>query len=80
MNVMIKTKRFAEFIEKIVKIINEENTDKFEWDFYLHRIYDKSYSEFLDAIQVKNPEEQTQNVKETVFASFDILNGFNPTE
>lgn len=46
---MIRIKRLAEFFSELVKIRNEELTEKAQWEFWLHKDFERSFDEFLGA-------------------------------
>lgn len=84
---MILAGRFEEFVDDFVLTINREteheNQEKemrFHWECWLHRIFDKSFKEYMDEIKT-NEEHQnmSQRTIETTYQhSMDILNKFNP--
>ena len=81
LNGMISTWRLCEFIEEIIKTHNEEEEHKAEWEFWLHKVFDKSYLEWKEAIK---PTEESENaaptqteMEETIRASFTMLEGFS---
>lgn len=82
LNQMIATGRLEEFVDEFVRIRNEEQEDKAEWDVWLHRIFDKSFAEFRKSLQGNNktaaptPEE----IKSIAMDSRNILAGFAPYE
>lgn len=43
---MIKAGRLAEFIGKIISIRNEEQEEKVMWEFWLHKDFERTFSEF----------------------------------
>lgn len=67
---LIISERFTEFVLELLEIENEEMM----WEFYLHKVYDKSYDEFKESIKPV-PKEQLET---TVQNSRSILNNFNP--
>lgn len=69
---MISNVRFSEFIETVW----EAENDKRNWEFFLHKVHDVSYSEFLESIN-GNPEP-IEPIETTVKNSAEILNGFIP--
>lgn len=69
---MISNGRFSDLIDTIW----EAENDKRNWEFFLHKVHDISYSEFLESIN-GNPEP-TEPLETTVKNSADILNGFIP--
>ena len=56
--------------------------EKYDWEFFLHKIFDKSYQEFKEEIKInkQNQEMSEQFIETTVKHSMDILNTFNPEE
>lgn len=77
----ISAKQFESFVFKFVSNVNREKEDDFNWQFYLHKVFDKSYSDFKE--DIKNSREtlemSSKEQEATVLNSFNILGGFNPT-
>lgn len=72
---LILTGRFEDFIDEFVRLENE----KVKWEFYLHKVQDKSFAEFKADIEpIKNfsPED----IETTVTESQNILNSFKPED
>lgn len=79
---MIKTHRLNEFVCEFVKIHNEELEDKTQWEFFLHKVFDKTWVQFQEAIKGSSESEKTisdDELKSTVTASAEILKGFCPS-
>lgn len=81
---MIRTGRFKEFVDETVRIHNTELEDETMWEFWLHRIFDKTFSEFRSEAEAsKNetvPNVPTQEaIKKTINESMGILNDFRPS-
>ena len=75
---MISTGRFFEFVQEFAKIHNEEQEDKTIWEYWLHKVFDKSLAEFKEALKTDNSAAPTQKeLEETVLASFEMLDGFS---
>lgn len=79
---MIQTDRFSEFVDEFVKTINSENEEKVNWDFYLHKVQEGSFKEFVDELETNNQNQEMskETIESTVQQSMDILNNFNPVE
>lgn len=77
---MIRSQRFNRFVFDVCKTKSKENEDKNTWEFYLHKVLDKSYSDFLKEINLKKELEETDNeeLTETISNSYSVLNNFNP--
>ena len=76
---MLQAGRFVEFIDELIKIRNEEINDKAMWEYYLHRIYDKSFSDFkFESERLSAPEATESDLEATVKHSFDMMKNFIP--
>ena len=69
---MIETGRFLEFVLEFIDTTNEEKT----YEFWLYKVFDKTYAEFKDIVMPK-PVEKI-DLETTVQESKDILNSFVP--
>ena len=81
LNRVIKYKRLTEIVEFIVIEQNEKEAEQKTWEYYLHRIYDKSYLEFKEQINFENTEshKMTDDEFKTTFDnSISVLRDFNP--
>ena len=79
---MILTRRFTEFVREFVLIKNEELEDQTRWEYWLHRVPDLSFSDFLERANGNKTESGMSNEKaaETVMESWGIIQGFDPSE
>lgn len=82
MDGMIQTGRFCEFINKFVKTTNEEKDEAKLWEFWLHRVYGKSYNDFKEELKTdsQNQTMSKETIETTVQNSLDILKTFKPTQ
>ena len=70
---LILTNSLKNFVDDFFDFINEDR----EWEFFLHKVYDKSWSEF------SNDMKQSENQKPidlgaTIVKSKNMLNNFTP--
>lgn len=65
--------RFQEFIGEFVELENDRTT----WEFYLHKIENKTFAEFKSEIEPA-PYVHPEDIETTVTESMNILNGFIP--
>lgn len=80
---LIRTDRFSEFVSRFVFILNEEAEKEAEeilWEYYLHRVLNKSFSEFKQEMQRPKQFDKSLNFETTLQASYDILYDFEPEE
>lgn len=70
---MISCGRFFEFVIEFISMENERQ----EYDFWLHRVFDKSFDEFRKEIEPKK-EIPAENLETTVNDSKNILSNFVP--
>lgn len=77
---MLKINRLSEFVSELVGIVNEENNDKELWEYWLHKVFDKSYQEFVKAVHTPQQVNNDEHVDfgTTINESMNILNGFVP--
>lgn len=76
---MIITGRFFDFVDSFVDTYNEEQEDKTLWEYWLHRVFDKSFEDFRTSIgrNVPRADAPTQeDVKNIVSETRAILNNF----
>ena len=72
---VIKNNRLSEFVAEVMKSENERQT----WEFYLHKVFDKSYSDFKESLgTVEGTVPSEANLEATVKSSENILNNFKP--
>ena len=76
---MIDTGRFEEFVTNFVLTVNKEKSDKTEWEFFLHKVFDKSYNEWQEEVRTINKNQQisTVDVETIIKHTNDIINQFN---
>jgi hypothetical protein len=72
----IQTGRLREFIRNFIEQKQEDD----RWEYFIHKVWDKSYPEFCEALQTS---QDLQNMSEddietTVKKSMNILGNFNP--
>jgi hypothetical protein len=76
---MIDTRRLSDFVADFVLTVNKEMNEKTEWEYYLHRVYDKSFDEWKSEMQMinKNQNMTDADVKATINNTNEIINIFN---
>lgn len=77
---MIRTCRMYEFVTEIVNLRKEELEEKASWEFWLHKDFERSYSEFRDSISTDNEEISEEKLTEIVKQSYEIASFVPPEE
>ena len=74
---LILTHSLNNFIDDFFDFIIEERKEKTEWEFFLHKVYDKSWGEFSESIRQSN-DQTPIDLGATLTKSKNILNNFTP--
>ena len=68
------TNSLNSFVDDFFDFVNEERN----WEFFLHKVYDKSWNEFVN--DIKTSENQTPiDLGATLVKSKNMLSNFTPT-
>lgn len=70
----IDSGRLSDFILELIEIHNEE----IQWEFYIHRVHDKSFEEFKKSLQPRSNKVDDEQLEATILDSSKILEGFIP--
>lgn len=75
---IILTDKLTEFVSHIVDETNNEQ----EWEFFLHKVFDKSFREFKESLRTtERPREMSKSdIETTIKDSLDITQNFIPDE
>lgn len=79
---MILTGRICEFVQEFVKIKNEELADQTRWEFWLHKVFDMSFADFLAKSENNRTEGEIPSdevLEMTVKDSMGMIIGFCPS-
>ena len=75
----IRLHQLHDFVTEVISTIAEEKVQEVRWEFYLHKIYDMTWEDFLKSCEEPQETGMTQeDVAETINASKNLLEGFNP--
>ena len=69
----ILTNSLNSFVDDFFDFVREDN----EWEFFLHKVYDKSWSEFSNEI-VQEENQKPIDLGATLMKSKNMLNNFTP--
>jgi hypothetical protein len=76
----IRLHQLHEFTVEIIKTIADEKVQEMQWQFYLHKVYGKSWGDFLKTCEQPKEEEISQEqIKTTIDDSKNMLEGFIPS-
>ena len=74
----ITTNSLNDFVNDFFNFVIEERNEKSQWEFFLHKVYDKSWNEFVN--DIKTSENQTPiDLGATLVKSKNMLSNFTPT-
>ena len=79
---MIQTGRFLEFVCEFIRLRNEELEDQTKWEFYLHKVFDMTYQDYLAQTggTAETGDDMTPDaLQSTVKESMGIINSFCPS-
>lgn len=76
---LIQTSSLSEFIDDMFKFINKEMQERTQWEFFLHRIYDESWNDFIERIKSEE-NSQTVDLGTTLKNSREMLINFTPED
>lgn len=77
----IRLKQFHEFTINILTTIAEEKTHKARWEYYLHKVWNMSFDDYVsecESKQEQNVEMTYQDIGNIVNDSKRMLEGFKP--
>ena len=74
----IQTGRMCEFIQAFYEQKKEDD----RWELYLHKVWDKTYSEFCEALQTSQDLQamSDDDIEATIKKSMNILGNFTPEQ
>ena len=78
----IRSKQLHEFATETMCIIAEEKISKTRWEYYLHKVFDMTYEEYLNACETDQKPQKEQVMKkeeavEIITSSNCILDNFD---
>ena len=78
---MLQTGRLADFIDELGQLMWQEKADKQRWDFWLHRVFDMTFDEYVqlceDSMQ-QNESSEKNDIEATVKHSYEMMENFHP--
>lgn len=79
-NGMIRSGRFHEFVRSFWNNTQKELNEEKSWEFYLHRVFEGSFDDFMKAQKTNAEHRNLSNheIETTLAHTNKILNNFNP--
>lgn len=74
---MIRVGRFSEFVGKVVEMHNTEQQEEKLFEIWLHRIFDRSYTDFVNGLAGSGAAPTGEELAEIVFDSRSVLDSFS---
>ena len=74
---LILTNSLNDFIEDLFDFVIKERKEKTEWEFFLHKVYDKSWGEFSKDVELSENQKPI-DLGATLTKSKNILSNFTP--
>lgn len=70
---LILTNSFSDFVDDFFDFVKEDN----EWEFFLHKVYDQSWSDFVKSIE-QSENQKPVDLGATLVKSKNMLSNFTP--
>lgn len=68
-------------LSDLIDTIIEDRNENRQWEFYLHKVFDKSYNAFIEGMKAEEEARQEDfDVNATIQESFDIMKAITPEE
>ena len=74
---LILTSSSSSYIDDLFKLINEEKEEQVQWEFFLHKVFDKSWKEFCEEVNQPIIDNEI-DLGATFVKSRDMLKNFTP--
>ena len=74
---LIANNSLSDFIDDFFKFINEEQQEDTKWQFFLHKVFGKSWKEFCEEIESVDKAKEI-DLGATIKKSYNMLNNFAP--
>ena len=78
----IRLHQLSDFVIEILKTMAEEKKHEARWQYYLHKVYNMTFEEYVQACERQNSNEQNmtrEEISDVINDSAKMLEGFNPS-
>lgn len=75
----IRLEQLHDFVIQFLTTDQEEKMEQYRWEYYLHKVFDKTYAEYLDMLEHNEEcepsmdEEQIRNVVDESASLIDLF-------
>ncbi len=79
---LICSKQFNTWVEQFLNKVHTETNDRKLWEFYLHKVHDKSFEDWKESLKREAGQGDVMDEakkEEIIEKSTAILNGFHPS-
>ena len=77
----IRIHQLYDFVAEVFKTMAEEKAHDARWQYYLHRVYDMSFEEYVrrcEQPQKDNQQMTHEEIRDVISTSKQMLEGFMP--
>lgn len=60
----IHLEQLHDFFLEITDVMYQEKVEKYRWEYYLHKVFDKSYDDYIKSITSEEQESQSMDKDE----------------
>lgn len=79
MQQMLQVGQLYEFVSRVVKIRNETQVEEMRWQFWLHKVFDTEWEDYLFHCEsVDTPEATMNDIETTIKDNFEMMENFHP--
>lgn len=75
---MVAAGRLTEFIDEVGAIMYQENLHDMRWDFWLHKVFDMSFDDYVRSVESAVQPEASGNLEATIKDNFEMMENFHP--
>lgn len=76
---MMQAGRLTEFIRELEQIIWQEKVDDQRWTFWLHRVFDMDFAEYVQLCEDNmKQQESSGNLEATIKENYEMMENFHP--
>jgi hypothetical protein len=74
----IRYNSLCDFVDEFLDMANKEKEDDVMWEFYLHKVFDESFADFMNKVNNNKKADESVDFETALNESMNILDGFVP--